>query len=191
MNGSAGWRRRSRPSGEREALDQLEISAGQEPGWQRIHRRQLVDDLLALEDAPGEDQRPAAQPLLRALEVVGFRGSVRQDEEVDRVAKELHLHQVRMRIGVHHDPEVHGSLHRGVEHHARRRIGKVELDARVAFEEPAHPLRQEVGTQRFVATDHEAADLVALQALDPVLDLLEPCERFIREAQKLLARAGQ
>ena len=96
-----------------------------------------------------------------------------------------------MRLGIHHDPEMNGSLRRGIEHRLRRRIGKTELDARIALEESRHPLRQEVGTQRFVAADDEAADFVRLQTLDLVLDLLEALERFVGEAQELLARAGQ
>src|SRR5882724_82840 len=158
--------------GEREALDQLEISAGQETRRECIHRREVLDHLLALENAAREDQRSAPQPFLRAIEIVGSGRALRQDEEVDRVAKELHLYQVRMWLGIHYDPEMDRALHRGVENHTRRRIGERDLDARIAFEELGHPLRQEVGAQRFVATDDEAAGFVRLPAFDPLLELL-------------------
>src|SRR5882762_1249393 len=177
--------------GEREALHQLEISAGQETRRECIDRREVFDHLLALENAAREDQRTAPQPFLRGIEVVGSGRALRPDEEVDRVAKELHLYQVRMWLGIHHDPEMDRALHRGVENQTGRSIGERDLDARIAFEELGHPLRQEVGAQRFVATDDEAAGFVRLQAFDPLLELLQPHQRFIGVSQELLARAGQ
>src|SRR5262245_49887553 len=52
-------------------------------------------------------------------------------------------------------------------------------------------MRQEVGPQGLVAPDDEAADLFALEPLDAVLDLVEPRERLVGEAQELLAGAGE
>src|SRR6266513_6345444 len=87
----APWQHRHPEAGEREALDQFEISARQEPRREHIHRRELLDDLLALEDAAGEDQGSAAETLRRGLEVVVRRRAVGEHEQIHRIAKELHL----------------------------------------------------------------------------------------------------
>ena len=151
----------------------------------------MIDDLHALENAAGEDQRSAPQPLRGGVDVVHCGRALGEDEQIDGVAKEPYLDQVGMRLGIDDHAEVHGPLDRRIEDRARRGVGKAELDARIVLEEPGHPLRQEVGAERFVTTDDEAADFVGLQPLDPLLDFLEARERFVGEAQELLARTGQ
>src|SRR2546427_8746605 len=106
---------RDAETGEREALDQFEIPARQEPGGKRIHRRELVDDLLALQDSSREDERSSPQPRLHDLEVAALRSAVRQDEEVDCVAKGLQVHQVRMALGSQHDSTTHPAADARVE----------------------------------------------------------------------------
>src|SRR6266850_399196 len=42
-----------------------------------------------------------------------------------------------------------------------------------------------------MATDDEAAGFVRLQAIDPLLELLHPHQRFVGKSEELLARAGE
>src|SRR4029077_7386620 len=52
--GDAARKDRHAEAGEREALDELEISAEEEASGERVHGRQPIGDLLALENSPRE-----------------------------------------------------------------------------------------------------------------------------------------
>jgi hypothetical protein len=125
------------------------------------------------------------------MRCVHLRWRVLRDEHVHRVVKELHHHEVGMRMRIHDEPELRLPFEDALADLRARLVRDEELDLRMRAEERRHEVRQEVRTEGFVASDDERSFVFGLEPFDALLGALEHHEDVVRMTKELFAGRRQ
>ena len=96
-----------------------------------------------------------------------------------------------MLFRVDNETEINAPRDHRVAHRRRRAVPQRDLDRRGLVQEARHHGWQEISPQRLVASDHEAACLLVLDAKDLALRARQHLEHLVRVAHQLVAGLGE